>query len=98
MVAVVLTKVHGPAKSQSPWTLWVLGLSDFTYPWIFTQTTSPMFRSTTVPFFFDLLVKLSKFTEWQLFLAQNNKFLVQDQFEWKQLSFCEFAIVLPQYL
>ena len=45
MGAVVLTKVHGPAKSQIPLTLWVLGLSDFTYPWIFAKTTSPMFRS-----------------------------------------------------
>ena len=45
MGAVVLTKVHGPAKSQIPWTLWVLGLSDFTYPWIFAKTTSPMFGS-----------------------------------------------------
>ena len=38
MGAIVLTKVHGPAKSQIPWTLWVLGLSDFTYPWIFAKT------------------------------------------------------------
>ena len=97
MGAVVLTKVHRPAKSQSPWTLWVLGLSEYTNPWIFAKTTSPMFCSSS-PLLCDLLAKLSKFTEWQLFLSQNDKFFVQDQFDWKQLPFCEFALVLPHYL
>ena len=94
MGAVVLKKVHGPSKSQSPWTLWVLGLSDFTYPWIFTQTTSPMFRST-VPLLCDFLVKLSKFTEWQLFLAQMTSFSSRTNLK---RNFCKFAIVLSHYL
>ena len=37
MEVVIFTKVHGHAKSQSPQTLRVLGLSDFASPWTFLQ-------------------------------------------------------------
>ena len=43
MGVVVFTKVLGHAKSQSPRTLRVLGLSDFTSPWTFAKTTTLVF-------------------------------------------------------
>ena len=45
MGVVVFTKVLGHAKSQSPRTLRVLGLSDFTSPWTFAKTTTPIYIS-----------------------------------------------------
>ena len=39
---VVFTKVHGLAKSESPRTLRVLGLSNFTCPWTFAKTNTPI--------------------------------------------------------
>ena len=43
MGVVVFTKVLGHAKSQSPRTLRVLGLSDFTSPRTFAKTTTPIY-------------------------------------------------------
>ena len=45
MEVVIFTKVHGHAKSQSPQTLRVLGLSDFASPWTFLQPF--LFASST---------------------------------------------------
>ena len=45
MGVVVFTKVLGHAKSQSLRTLRVLGLSDFTSPWTFAKTTTPIYIS-----------------------------------------------------
>ena len=45
MGVVVFTKVLGHAKSQSPRTLRVLGLSDFNSPWTFAKTTTPIYIS-----------------------------------------------------
>ena len=42
MGVVFFTKVRGLAKSESPRTLRVLGLSNFTCPWTFAKTTTPI--------------------------------------------------------
>ena len=40
MGVVVFTKVQGLAKSESPRTPWVIGLSNFSCPWTFANTTT----------------------------------------------------------
>ena len=59
MGVVDFTKVLGPAKSQSPRTLRVLGLSDFTSPWTTAKTTTPIYIFTVV-FHFNVRIEVFK--------------------------------------
>ena len=62
-VLVVFTKVLGHAKSQSPRALRVLGLSDFTRPWIFANTTTPIYILRQCP--------IKRDTEWDTLNGPN---------------------------